>query len=356
MAFPGSEQAGGIQLVRFTQALCTSRTIAQLEQRFAAGLGPLLDVPMYGFNILDRTTWRPKHNVAVNVSEIFVARYERDARDVDPVLRTALRTRHATYNLSLMSEQEWLDSPPYRGAYFTHGMRHVVDSPVVGDGKVIGSVHFADDRAEREVTDRDVNMVEAVGQVVGSAIESIWTRDRLEVERDQALAALELAGTAIVVSDPAAVELRPNAVARRLLADVVDGEEALHRLTALAPGEPAAMSRRIDVQLVGGATGTLHGHSAPPRPDCPGLVTVLELEHERPGIPPALLAPLTPREREVAVLVVDGLADREIAERLHLSHHTVSQYVKRIYRKLDVDSRVALTRALLGPSGSARRT
>jgi DNA-binding CsgD family transcriptional regulator len=57
---------------------------------------------------------------------------------------------------------------------------------------------------------------------------------------------------------------------------------------------------------------------------------------------------LTPREREVAALVVDGLADREIAQRLYLSRHTVSQYVKRIYRKLGVDSRVALTGLLLG--------
>jgi DNA-binding NarL/FixJ family response regulator len=54
------------------------------------------------------------------------------------------------------------------------------------------------------------------------------------------------------------------------------------------------------------------------------------------------------------VLVADGLADREIAERLYLSHHTVSQYVKRIYRRLDVDSRVALTRRLLGRSGGVR--
>ena len=64
---------------------------------------------------------------------------------------------------------------------------------------------------------------------------------------------------------------------------------------------------------------------------------------------------LTPREREVALLVVDGHSDREIAQRLHLSHHTVSQYVKRIYRKLDVASRVALTRLLLDLRDSGRR-
>jgi Bacterial regulatory proteins, luxR family len=38
-----------------------------------------------------------------------------------------------------------------------------------------------------------------------------------------------------------------------------------------------------------------------------------------------------------------------LAPRPYLSRHTVRQYVKRIYRKLGVDSRVALTRLLLGP-------
>jgi DNA-binding CsgD family transcriptional regulator len=71
-------------------------------------------------------------------------------------------------------------------------------------------------------------------------------------------------------------------------------------------------------------------------------------------VSPAALATLTPREAEVAGLVVDGLADREIAERLFLSRHTVSQYVKRIYRKLDVESRVGLTRLLLGAPSPVR--
>jgi hypothetical protein len=44
-----------------------------------------------------------------------------------------------------------------------------------------------------------------------------------------------------------------------------------------------------------------------------------------------------------------GLADR--TEQLNLSRH--SQYVKRIYRKLGVDSRVALTRLLLSAAGLA---
>ena len=75
---------------------------------------------------------------------------------------------------------------------------------------------------------------------------------------------------------------------------------------------------------------------------------MLELQRDGGEIPEQTLVALTPREREVALRVADGLTDREIAERLWLSPHTVRQYVKRIYRKLDVDSRVALTRLLLG--------
>jgi DNA-binding NarL/FixJ family response regulator len=64
---------------------------------------------------------------------------------------------------------------------------------------------------------------------------------------------------------------------------------------------------------------------------------------------------LTPREADVAVEVANGLSDREIAAALCLSRHTVSHYAKRIYRKLGVDSRVALTRALLRLSDRLRR-
>ena len=81
---------------------------------------------------------------------------------------------------------------------------------------------------------------------------------------------------------------------------------------------------------------------------------MLDLRREHPRVSPAAVAALTPREAVVAGLVVDGLTDREIAERLYLSHHTVSQYVKRIYRKLDVESRVGLTRLLLGAPSVVR--
>jgi DNA-binding NarL/FixJ family response regulator len=48
---------------------------------------------------------------------------------------------------------------------------------------------------------------------------------------------------------------------------------------------------------------------------------------------------LTEREREVLSLVATGATNREIAELLHLSHHTVKDYTRNVFRKLEVRNR-----------------
>jgi len=53
-------------------------------------------------------------------------------------------------------------------------------------------------------------------------------------------------------------------------------------------------------------------------------------------------AGLTSREADVARLICDGLSDKEIAGRLKLSHHTVKDYLKRIYAKFRVHARAQL--------------
>jgi DNA-binding NarL/FixJ family response regulator len=54
-------------------------------------------------------------------------------------------------------------------------------------------------------------------------------------------------------------------------------------------------------------------------------------------------SPLTVREKDVLRLLVDGLADKEIAATLGISHSTVSDHVAAIRAKLGVSSRAAAT-------------
>lgn len=51
---------------------------------------------------------------------------------------------------------------------------------------------------------------------------------------------------------------------------------------------------------------------------------------------------LAKRENEVANLVAEGLTNREVAQKLGLSEHTISNYLFRIYEKLGISSRVEL--------------
>lgn len=55
---------------------------------------------------------------------------------------------------------------------------------------------------------------------------------------------------------------------------------------------------------------------------------------------------LTPTERQVAELVAAGRTNREVAEILFMSPHTVEAHLTRIYRSLGVRGRTALARAL----------
>ena len=64
---------------------------------------------------------------------------------------------------------------------------------------------------------------------------------------------------------------------------------------------------------------------------------------------------LTPAEQRVAELAVSGMGNRDIAASLFISPKTVEVNLSRIYRKLNIHSRVELYRALgNSDSGSAK--
>jgi|SRR5262245_8739948 len=342
------ESARGIALLRFAASLFASADLAELEHKVMAGIGKLIYAPMYTLYFLDPRSGRPVRAAPLNVSETMLARYERipQGRESDPLLARVMASRGAAYNMASMSTEEWLESPIYTHVVAMHDMRHIIQAPVVCRDEMIGTINLGTSEPDRGYNAGDVRLAEALGRVVGVAVEGIRAREDLEHELARARAALELTGSAVVVSDPGSPEVRLNDAARQLLAQLKDGEDRLYGLLAPTGEHRSAFSRHVDLALVDGEQGSLHAYSSR-LPNDRGLVTLLELHRDQAGEPAGPLLTLTPREREVATLVADGLGDREIADRLYLSHHTVSQYVKRIYRKLGVGSRVALTRLLL---------
>ncbi len=55
---------------------------------------------------------------------------------------------------------------------------------------------------------------------------------------------------------------------------------------------------------------------------------------------------LTEREKEIAVLIADGLSNKQIADKLYISEGTVKNYISSIYDKTGIHDRVKLAVAL----------
>jgi DNA-binding CsgD family transcriptional regulator len=148
-----------------------------------------------------------------------------------------------------------------------------------------------------------------------------------------------------VVDGPLVVAHRDHAVAvadddAEALHAVVDRYEAIDVLAWAA--EAATELAELLQQRGDGRRATLAAHRATDLAARAGGVATPPM-HRGGGV-----EPLTPREREVALLAAGGRSSRAIADRLHLSTRTVETHLARIYRKLGIGTRAELGAALGG--------
>jgi DNA-binding NarL/FixJ family response regulator len=159
-------------------------------------------------------------------------------------------------------------------------------------------------------------------------------------------------------------ELRPDVVVMDIRMPRLDGIEATRRLAGPTAPDPAKVlvvttfnvDQYVYEALKAGASGFLL-KDAPPAELINGVRTVARGESllspavtraligrfaDRVRPPAEPITALTAREREVAVLIAEGLSNAEIAERLVIGAETVKTYVSRILTKLDLRDRVQI--------------
>lgn len=126
----------------------------------------------------------------------------------------------------------------------------------------------------------------------------------------------------------------------------INGLEAISRIRAVRPAvkvaflsgldEPQIVNEALRLGAVGWLPKSMSGES---------LVSILKLILSGQRYMPADLllsgqeTPLTPREQDVAALLAQGFADKEIAEKLSLQTGTVKVHVKSILRKFSTSNR-----------------
>jgi pimeloyl-ACP methyl ester carboxylesterase len=103
---------------------------------------------------------------------------------------------------------------------------------------------------------------------------------------------------------------------------------------------PYELGRELAAGIPGAALSPVDGRAHFPwMGDTEAVIRALRSQSSPPQ--PLDDDPLSPREREVLGLVAQGLSDREIAERLVVSPHTVHRHVANIRHKLGVGSRAS---------------
>ncbi|MEN4013783.1 MAG: response regulator transcription factor [Chloroflexota bacterium] len=152
--------------------------------------------------------------------------------------------------------------------------------------------------------------------------------------------------------------LQPDVVLMDLVMPEMDGVEAIRRILALAPEARILVltsfssDDKIFAAIRAGAAGYLLKDSDPAdlvrailqvwRGESslhPAVARKLLTEMTQPRPAQPELDPLTEREKEVLLLIAQGLSNAEIAGKMVVSRATVHSHVSRILAKLQLDSR-----------------
>ncbi|GAA2883167.1 LuxR C-terminal-related transcriptional regulator [Pseudonocardia halophobica] len=271
--------------------------------------------------------------------------------DVNRFAALATAPRHVS-SLDLATRGERAASPRYGEIMLPLGLGDELRAALVAGSECWGYLCLHREDGERGFTRRELELVARVGPHLAAGIRDAAVRaaatagpDRpgvLLVSDDLALVAStpEARALAELLDDgPGELPVAVQAVAAALLAAERDrGPTPLGCTVRTRPGGWVRLSAS---RLTGPAGGT-------------GLVSVV-LDSTGPGSTTAArLAAhaLTPREAEVATLVLRGRSTREISAALLISAHTVQDHLKSVFDKTGVRSRRELVGLLLASPGS----
>lgn len=211
--------------------------------------------------------------------------------------------------------------------------------------------------ADEVFDERARRLLRVIEPVFQSSVRSVsradgrhWTMDALFEALDEPVALVVADGRWLHRSSAfdTALVTAPSEGRGALLKEIV--HRARELLAAACPTRAhrseGAKRRLRPTWTMGGVTVAMTTVDLPGNPEAACLVRIATAGGA--SLAQAAAAGLSGREATVAACLVEGLSNKEIAQRLSISPHTAKRHTESVLRKLGISSRASVARALRG--------
>jgi len=123
------------------RAVAQAKSLEEVRGRVMDGAGEVFGARAWGFYLLDKRR-RPEVIDVRGEPDAFVDRYEEMGRSVDPVMGHVVRHHAAAHDAMVMPDPLWLRSDLYLQVSGPFGLRHIMTGPIVGGGRLIGTLNL----------------------------------------------------------------------------------------------------------------------------------------------------------------------------------------------------------------------
>ena len=141
--------------------LAIASTELELRSCLMDNISEHFAVQRWGLYLLDEQNRLASFDV-VGVSDRFVSRYDAIGKSVDPVLKYVLEYHAPAHEELVLPAGQWKYSQLYQRCCAEYDHQHIMTGPIVGNGSLIGTIHFARIGDTKAFGDRDLANLSAV--------------------------------------------------------------------------------------------------------------------------------------------------------------------------------------------------
>ncbi len=124
------------------QEMATASTETELRFKLMDNLNQYFGVQRWGIYLGDEENGLISYDVK-GVSDRFVERYQQIGQSVDPVLKYVLEYHAPAHEELVLPKGTWKQSQLYQRCCIEYDHEHIMTGPIIGNGKLIGTINFA---------------------------------------------------------------------------------------------------------------------------------------------------------------------------------------------------------------------